>query len=86
MRLPALNVIGTQKMLTDSFVGLDTRPRASMGAFFDMENMQGDPAPLIATRKRRGFIRRLSSPHAAAIAKSAGPRSGQSERSASKPV
>lgn len=64
MRLPALNVIGTQKMLTDSFVGLDTRPRASMGAFFDMENMQGDPAPLIATRKRRGFIRRLSSPHA----------------------
>lgn len=64
MKLPAMNVIANQRMMTEAFLGLDTRPRASMGAFFDMENMQGEPQPLIATRKRRGLIRRLSSPHA----------------------
>lgn len=64
MKLPAQNVIANQRLVTDSFLGLDTRPRAGMGAFSDMVNMQGHPAPLIATRKRRGLVRQLSSPHA----------------------
>ena len=63
MKLPAMNVIANQRMLTEVFQGLDTRPRAGAGAFGDMENMQSEPQPLIATRKRRGWIRHLTSPH-----------------------
>lgn len=64
MRYPALNDIGTQRLMTENFLGLDRRPRAYDGAFFDMENMQGEPSPLISTRRRRGLVTTLTSPRA----------------------
>lgn len=62
MRLPELNPLNTQSLMTQNFRGLDTRPRAGAGAFCAMENMQGDPAPLIATRQRRGLVTTLANP------------------------
>lgn len=62
MKLPELNQLTQQSLMTQSFRGLDTRPRAGAGAFCDMRNMQGDPAPLIATRQRRGLITTLTNP------------------------
>lgn len=64
MRLTALNEIATQRLYNDNFRGLDKRPRAGAGAFSDMENMQGAPSPLIATRQRRGLVCHIASPHA----------------------
>lgn len=59
MKLPELNQLTQQSLMTQSFRGLDTRPRAGAGAFCDMRNMQGDPAPLISTRQRRGHVKKL---------------------------
>lgn len=59
---PVLNVLETSKLMTGSFLGLDRRPRTNTGAFSDMENMTGDPYPLISSRKQRGLVTTLSSP------------------------
>ena len=64
MLYPAQTAIKTQRMYTESFLGLDRRPRAADGAFFDMENMTGDPIPLISSRKRRGLLAQAASPRA----------------------
>lgn len=64
MRYPVLNELETSKLMTSNFIGLDRRPRTNAGAFSDMENMTGEPFPLISSRKQRGLITTLSSPHA----------------------
>lgn len=68
MKYPALNIIKTQQLYTESFRGLDRRPRAGDGAFSDMLNMQGNPLPLVSTRQRRGLAAHLASPRALASA------------------
>lgn len=68
MQYPNLNIIKTQQLYTESFRGLDRRPRAGAGAFSDMLNMQGSPLPLVSTRQRRGLAARLQSPQALAAA------------------
>lgn len=62
MRYPVLNELETSKLMTSSFIGLDKRPRTNAGAFSDMENMTGDPYPLISSRKQRGKVAQLASP------------------------
>ena len=64
MIYPARASIKTQRVYTEKFLGLDRRPRAQDGAFSDMQNMQGDPIPLISTRKRRGLLASVTSPRA----------------------
>lgn len=64
MRYPVLNELETSKLMTSSFIGLDRRPRTNAGAFSDMENMTGEPYPLISSRKQRGLLTTLSSPQA----------------------
>lgn len=68
MKYPALRVLNTQSLYTESFRGLDKRPRAGDGAFTDTYNVQGNPLPLVYTRQRRGHVAHLSSPHALAAA------------------
>ena len=64
MRYPVLNELETSKLMTSNFIGLDRRPRTNAGAFSDMENMTGEPYPLVSSRKQRGLITTLSSPQA----------------------
>ncbi|MBO7406917.1 MAG: hypothetical protein J6V14_04745, partial [Clostridia bacterium] len=54
MQYPALTPTMQQQLYTENFIGLDRRPRTADGAFADMWNMGGDPAPLLCTRKKRG--------------------------------
>lgn len=54
MLYPALTPTMQQQLYTENFIGLDRRPRTNDGAFADMKNMSGDPAPLLCTRKKRG--------------------------------
>ena len=62
MKYPLLNRIATQRMYTEQFIGLDRRPRTNDGAFSAMENMTGEPWPLISSRKKRGLVRTLNNP------------------------
>ena len=62
MQFPMLDSVPTQRLYTEEFIGLDRRPRTNDGAFSDMENMSGDPRPLISSRKKRGLVAQLQSP------------------------
>lgn len=62
MLYPTLQPLRSQKMMTEQFLGLDRRPRTNDGAFADMQNMSGDPWPLLCSRKRRGLLETLSDP------------------------
>lgn len=62
MLYPALQPLRAQKMETQQFLGLDRRPRTNDGAFAEMQNMSGDPWPLLCSRKKRGLVATLSSP------------------------
>lgn len=62
MIFPMLDSVPTQRLYTEEFIGLDRRPRTNDGAFSDMENMSGDPRPLISSRKKRGLVAQLQSP------------------------
>lgn len=64
MLYPALQPGNRQRVTTEQFLGLDRRPRTNDGAFCEMENMSGDPWPLLSARKRRGLVATLSDPQA----------------------
>lgn len=62
MLYPDLNPLNVQSMTTEQFLGLDRRPRTNDGAFAAMENMSGDPWPLLSSRKPRGLVATLTTP------------------------
>lgn len=62
MLYPTLQPLRGQRMMTEQFLGLDRRPRTNDGAFAEMENMSGDPWPLLCSRKKRGLKATLSVP------------------------
>lgn len=62
MLYPQLNAVAEQRLYTQQFVGLDRRPRTNEGAFADMENMTGDPWPLLCSRRKRGLVRTIGDP------------------------
>lgn len=62
MKFPELYRTGTQRLFTEQFIGLDRRPRTIDGACGYMENMSGDPSPLLSSRKKRGLVETLSTP------------------------
>lgn len=62
MLYPLLNHIDTQRLWTESFSGLDRRPRTYDGTFEAMGNMVGEPWPLLCARKKRGLLRELEKP------------------------
>jgi hypothetical protein len=62
MLYPLLNHIDTQRLWTESFSGLDRRPRSYDGTFEAMGNMVGEPWPLLCAGKKRGLLRELEKP------------------------
>ena len=63
-RLPAMvNADGITKRGTTRFGGLDHNLGAGEGTLWDMENLTGDYAPLLAPRKQRYLVRTLSRPN-----------------------
>ena len=53
MRYPKLKVPEKRRVLIDRFRGYEHLPEVSAGAFYDMENLSGDRAPLLRTRPVR---------------------------------
>ena len=62
MNLPKLGYLSTSRIVTENFTGYDHRLRARDGAFFDMQNLTGDHAPLLASRKPRSQAATLTNP------------------------
>ena len=54
--IPYQSRVRTQKSYIRGFRGLDRREQMTEGAFFDMKNMSGHRAPMIASRKERGEV------------------------------
>ena len=59
MRYPKLKVSEGKRYLIDRFRGYEHLPEVSAGAFYDMENCSGEPAPLLTVRARRTEVRTL---------------------------
>ncbi len=53
MRYPKLTAPAKRRVLIDRFRGYEHLPELSAGAFYDMENCSGEPAPLLTVRRRR---------------------------------
>ena len=60
--MPTLMASQGTTLWTESFIGLDRRPRAQDGAFSAMGNMTGEQSPLIASRGKRGICGELGNP------------------------
>ncbi len=57
MRYPNIKVPARKRVLIDRFRGYEHLPTVSAGAFYDMENLSGDRAPLLRTRPGRQELR-----------------------------
>ena len=60
--LPQLAYEYNEREVTDVFTGYDHRLRIADGAFYDTKNMSTAHYPLLANRKKRGFVKRLAAP------------------------
>ena len=58
--LPYVNAIGGYTQEGYAFQGLNRNPFGRAGAFFAMENLTGEDAPITRTRDRRRYLRALS--------------------------
>lgn len=61
-RLPQLPVSPQSKDVTDTFYGYNHKLKIGAGEFFHTENLSTRDFPMLATRKRRGMVRKLSKP------------------------
>ena len=57
--LPTLGYEYTERVVTDSFAGLNRQLRIAEGEFYDMKNLTSACYPLLANRKKRGRVRAL---------------------------
>lgn len=62
MLYPALGKLNQTREFTQEFKGLDRRPRAGAGYFFDMRNMGAEESVVIKTRKLRSIVTKLEHP------------------------
>ena len=53
MRYPKLKTPEKRRVIMDRFRGYSHNPEPGAGAFYDMENLSGEAAPLLRTRRRR---------------------------------
>ena len=67
MRFPRLKPAPQKRVLIDSFRGYEHVPAVSPGAFYDMENLSGDPSPLLRVRRRRTEVPELDGNPATAV-------------------
>lgn len=61
-RLPQLPVSPQSKDVTDTFFGYNHRIKIRDGEFYHMENLSTRDFPMLATRRRRGMVRKLAKP------------------------
>ena len=54
--------LNTSQSTIEEFLGYNHNRRISYNEFYDMENMTGEYYPLAATRKRRGYVKKLTNP------------------------
>jgi hypothetical protein len=59
MRYPKLKAPEKRRVLIDRFRGYEHLPEVSAGAFYDMKNCSGEPAPLLTVRARRTEVQAL---------------------------
>ena len=59
MRYPKLKAPARRQVLIDRFRGYEHLPQVSAGAFYEMENLSGEQAPLLTVRRRRQPLERL---------------------------
>lgn len=62
MHYPTISADNSYKLWTQTFTGIDRRPRAADGACQAMGNMSGERYPLLMSRGRRGVVAELSNP------------------------
>ncbi|MBR5095428.1 MAG: hypothetical protein IK095_10050 [Oscillospiraceae bacterium] len=62
MHFPKLRPTAQRRLVTERFLGYDHRPEPGEGAFYDMEGLGPQRWPELATRPRRGLVRRLTQP------------------------
>lgn len=62
MKLPQVNVPALQRQVINVFKGLDRRQEIPEGDWADMTNLTGEEAPVLATRKRRGYGQTVEKP------------------------
>lgn len=62
MEHPILTPIPRQRVLVDTFLGLDRRPRIPAGAFSEMENLTSDHFPVLSPRGPRQLYASPASP------------------------
>jgi len=60
--LPKMDYEYNERSVTDVFAGYEHRLKIGDGAFFDTENMSTAAWPLLAARRKRGLVRKLSAP------------------------
>ena len=60
--LPVLARESSERLVTDSFGGYDHNLKIADGAFYHTKNLTSSYAPLLANRKKRGRLTRLSAP------------------------
>lgn len=60
--LPTLPVTRTYRDMTDTFAGYDHNLKIPDGSFFDTENLTTEFYPLLATRRKRGWVKNLFGP------------------------
>lgn len=62
MQLPQLNYEYTDRSVVDTFMGYDHHLKIAEGAFYDTENLSTAYYPLLAERKKRGLVKKLTAP------------------------
>ncbi len=60
--LPQMDYEYNERSVTDVFAGYNHRPRIGDGEFYNTQNMTTACFPLLANRRRRGLVRRLTAP------------------------
>ena len=67
MRFPKLKPAAQKRTLITAFRGYEHVPSVSPGAFYDMQNLSGDPSPLLRVRRRRTEVPELDDNPANAV-------------------
>lgn len=60
--LPGLTGESSERLVTDCFTGYDHNLKIADGAFYHTQNLTSACAPLLANRKKRGRVARLTAP------------------------
>ena len=63
MNLPAMEELSASRDMVQDFGGYNHNFRIGDNEFYDMQNLTGDYAPVLSTRRRRGMVRQMVKPN-----------------------